>query len=84
MLLHARVLPLLLGFAGAIMGEGRPLAFFKETDSLGRCSMGLVLRMGKGKEGKERDLFKIQKFKVRLHVHILIVWEISGGKSFLK
>ena len=46
--------------------------------------MGLVLRMGKGKEGKEIDLFKIQKFKVRLHVHILIVWEISGGKSFLK
>ena len=44
--------PLLLGFAGAIMGEGRPLAFFKETDSLGRCSMGLVcFENGEGERG---------------------------------
>lgn len=49
-------LPLLLGFADAILGEGRPLAFSEETEeTLGRCSMGFVVvvclfvfsRMGK-------------------------------------
>lgn len=49
------------GFAGAILGEGRPLASSKETrQTLGRCKNGF-LENGERVEGKERSSLNIQK-----------------------
>lgn len=79
------------GFAGAILGEGRPLASSEETRQAllaGAvwcvflfCFVVLLvvffLENGEGVEGKERSLLNVQKLKARLHVHIFTSLKLS-------
>lgn len=75
------------GFAGAILGEGRPLASSEETRQAllaGAvwcvflfCFVGFFFENGEGVEGKERSLLNVQKLKARLHVHIFTSLKLS-------
>lgn len=65
------------GFADEILGEGRPLASSEETDETLLAGAGRFLENGEGLNGEERSSLKVPKFKVKLHLQVLVSLEIS-------
>lgn len=60
------------GFAGAFLGEGRPLASSEET---GEAHLAGAARLF-GELGRERTSLSVQKLKLKLHMNKPI-WIVS-------